>query len=202
MTVSQESITSFPWQDGAYKATGCFFSSMQVTGGVGQAMGTVVTINQGQFGKADQIITEQTGQTVYNVELKYNLGMDIVEYGVVSEDELKITMKTIMGVGVLKWMTDEESAAFEAAKDPIDAPSHPYKEQPGNLGKFLWLTGAPGLGKSTTAQLLARKAGYVYYEGDCFIFFKNPYIPVDAPEPFKAQVFQKPLRGEGLKERM
>merc|ERR1719154_31806 len=108
----------------------------------------------------------------------------------------------MMGVGVLEWMTDEETVAFEAAKDPIDAPSHPYKEQPDNLGKFLWLTGAPGLGKSTTAQLLARKKGYVYYEGDCFFFFKNPYIPVDAQEPSKAQVFQKPLRGEGLNERM
>ena len=64
------------------------------------------------------------------------------------------------------------------------------------------MTGPPGLGKSTTAQLLARKAGYVYYEGDCFFFFKNPYVPVDATEPSKAQSFQKGLRGKGLKERM
>ena len=99
-------------------------------------------------------------------------------------------------------MTEEAAAAFNSAKDHLEAPSHPYKKQPDNLGNFIWMTGPPGLGKSTTAQLLARKAGYVYYEGDCFMFFKNPYIPVDAIEPSKAQVFQKPLRGDGLKERM
>jgi hypothetical protein len=108
-----------------------------------------------------------------------------VEFGVISDDGLKITLKTIMGhdIGIQEWMTEEEAADFEAAKDPMEAPPHPYKEQLDNLGKFLWITGSPGLGKSTTAQLLARKAGYVYYEGDCFYFFKNPYIPVDAVEP-------------------
>ena len=191
-----------PWHDGSYKATGCFYDSIQVTGDTGYAMGTVIQFKHGEFGEADPIIVEQTGQGIYNVEIKYFLGEDIVEHGVVSEDGLKITLKAFMGIGVLEWMNEEEAAAFEAAKDPIEAPSHPYKEQPDNLGKFIWITGPPGLGKSTTAQLLARKAGYVYYEGDCFFFFKNPYIPVDVLEPSKAQVFQKPLKGEGLKERM
>jgi len=199
MTESHESSPTFPWQDGKYKATGCFYSDMHITGGVGQANGTVVTLKQGEFGETDQKIMEETGQHLYTVELNF---IGLLEYGVVSEDGLKITLKAMMGVGVLEWMTDEEATAFEAAKDPIEAPSHPYKDQPDNLGKFIWLTGAPGLGKSTTAQLLARKASYVYYEGDCFFSFKNPYIPVDAPEPSMAQVFQKPLRGEGLKERM
>ena len=43
--------------------------------------------------------------------------------------------------------------------DPICEPPGPYTTQPGAEGKFLWLTGAPGLGKSTTAQLLARTRG-------------------------------------------
>ena len=71
-----------------------------------------------------------------------------------------------------------------------------------NLGKLLWLTGPPGLGKSTTAQLLGRKHGYVYYEGDCFMSGKNPYIPLDAPNPSMVQVKQKFLRGKGAEERM
>jgi len=192
------------WLDGTYKASGCLFDTLNVVGNTGHAMGTEVRLKQGEFGKADPMIAEQTGQAVYNLELKYPYGGEMVELGVISEDGMKITTKTLLGDGIghMEWMTEEESAAFEAEKDPMYAPSHPYKEQPNNPGKFLWITGPPGLGKSTTAQLLARKAGYVYYEGDCFFFFKNPYVPVDAEEPSKAQAFQKGLRGEGLKNRV
>ena len=44
--------------------------------------------------------------------------------------------------------------------DPISAPPGPYTIQPHVRGKLLWLTGPPGLGKSTTAQLLAREKGF------------------------------------------
>ena len=57
------------------------------------------------------------------------------------------------------------------------------------------------MGKSTSAQLLARDAGYVYYEADCFTQLKNPYIPLDTDNPSMAQVRQKPLRGPGAAER-
>ena len=203
-TMAKTTGRSQPWKDGTYKATGCFYDSIKVCGNTGQAMGTELSLHHGEFGTALPKIAEQTGQEFYNVEIKYSLGEELVEFGVISDDGLKITIKTILGngIGILEWMTEEEAAAFEDAKDPMEAPSHPYKEQPDNLGKFLWITGPPGLGKSTTAQLLARKAGYVYYEGDCFYFFKNPYIPVDAVEPSMAQVFQKPLRGAGLNERI
>ena len=43
--------------------------------------------------------------------------------------------------------------------DPISAPPGPYTVQPEVKGKFLWLTGSPGMGKSTTAQLLGRNKG-------------------------------------------
>ena len=68
---------------------------------------------------------------------------------------------------------------------------------------FLWFTGAPGLGKSTWPQLLAKHHGYVYYEADCFLNFKNPYmyIPVDVPDPSMALFNQKSLKGEGLERR-
>ena len=57
------------------------------------------------------------------------------------------------------------------------------------------------MGKSTTAQLLAREEGYVYYEADCFNQLKNPYISLDAPDPSMAQINQKNLKGPGMKER-
>ena len=61
------------------------------------------------------------------------------------------------------------------------------------------LTTIPG--KSTTAQLLSRHHGFVYYEGDCFSGCRNPYIPPDVPEPTLAQDTQSRLVGEGIKER-
>ena len=61
--------------------------------------------------------------------------------------------------------------------------------------------GPPGLGKSTTAQLLSREHGYVYYEGDCFWALRNPYVSVDAKEATLAQLSQTKLVGAGLEER-
>ena len=41
----------------------------------------------------------------------------------------------------------------------------------------------------------------MYYEADCFAYCKNPYIPLDLAEPSSADVFQKPLVGDGMEER-
>ena len=57
------------------------------------------------------------------------------------------------------------------------------------------------MGKSTTAQLLARNHGYVYYEADCFGSMRNPYVPLEAENPSMAQFNQKNLGGPGLEER-
>merc|ERR1711936_1339426 len=77
--------------------------------------------------------------------------------------------------------------------DPITAPPGPYKEQPGVGGRLVFITGPPGSGKSTSAQLLAREKGFVYYEVDCFWFVKNPYVPIDVPEPTMAMESQRDL---------
>ena len=52
------------------------------------------------------------------------------------------------------------------------------------------------MGKSTTAQILARESGFVYYEADCFMQLKNPYISLDVENPSIARVSQKPLKGQ------
>merc|ERR1719189_1178360 len=79
--------------------------------------------------------------------------------------------------------------------------THEYKEQPENQGKLVWLSGAPGLGKSTSGMLLGRKAGYVYYEADAFMQHLNPYVSTDVEEPTLAMMTQNFLKGvpqEGL----
>ena len=57
------------------------------------------------------------------------------------------------------------------------------------------------MGKSTSAQILARNHGYVYYEADCFAILKNPYIPLDVDNPSLAQIQQATLKGPGMEER-
>ena len=57
------------------------------------------------------------------------------------------------------------------------------------------------MGKSTSAQLLGRDHGYVYYEADCFKKISNPYVPLSVDNPSLAHVNQKVLRGPGAEER-
>jgi len=198
---------AFSLLNGNYKASGTWYSSILVSGrkvvlkeptGSGLEAG----IKLGDFGEADPEIVKTTGRKSYNIELSYTFGNTFTDLGVVSDDGMKITAKGMMGITCLEWVTEEEIAALEAEGDPIEAPPGPYMIQPEHLGKFLWITGAPGLGKSTSAQLLSKTAGYVYYETDCFGSCRNPYIPTDVPNPSMAQVNQKPLKGEGLAERI
>ena len=64
---------------------------------------------------------------------------------------------------------------------------------------ILLLSGPAGSGKSTTAQLMAREAGYVYYEADCIMSNVNPFIPLDAESPTIAALTQKPLKVSAFK---
>ena len=63
------------------------------------------------------------------------------------------------------------------------------------IGKIVWISGAQGMGKSTSAQILARDHGYVYYEADCFSLLKNPFNDVHAEEPSKNMVKMRNLKG-------
>ena len=141
MTSQEKAL--FPWQDGTYKTTGCLYDCVEITGSTGDAMGTVIHIEHGEFGVADPHIAEETGQDFYNLKITYDMGLDWVDLGEVHQDGKKIITKSMLGSGVghMEWMSEEDAAAFEGEKDPINELSHPYKEQPQNLGKFLWITG-------------------------------------------------------------
>jgi len=208
MAGEQGKSSSISLLDGHYHGAGTWYSFIIVKGGkaiLKDPTGATydLKVKVGNLGEADPDMVKTTGQEFYNIEFTYNFGNgnDLIELGMISADGLKITMKSMAGVAKLEWVTEEEMAAIEEDGDPIEAPPGPYKVQPDNLGKLLWITGAPGLGKSTSAQLLGRSFGYVYYEADCFGACKNPYIPVDVPNPSMAVMHQKPLKGDGLEER-
>ena len=54
--------------------------------------------------------------------------------------------------------------------------------------------GPPGAGKSTSAQMLAKDNGFIYFEADCFGYFVNPYVDVNVEEPTLAIYKQTPLK--------
>ena len=127
-------------------------------------------------------------------------------------------VKDGVGLNVFTKITEEEKIAIENDGDQLEAPPGPYTIQPDVpgksillyythhqqlfifvSGKILWFSGAPGMGKSTTAQILARENGFVYYEADCFGMLKNPYVPLDIDNPSVSTMKQKSLIGSVIK---
>ena len=198
---------NFPWREGNYQGEG-LLEDILVTRdqGVPAAFpGLIMTFRTGDFGEADPEVAEASGEARYTVEMSYQMmGMENTTRCVLMEEGSKFCFKSsikTMPVGFLQWVTPEEAVERAAKGDPIGAPPNHYTLEPERQGRLVWVTGAPGLGKSTTAQLLSKEHGFVYYEGDCFFRMRNPYIPSDVPEPSLAQLKQAKLVGEGAKER-
>ena len=86
-------------------------------------------------------------------------------------------------------------------KDCVLAPPSPYTvgQSP---GRFVFLSGPPGAGKSSIAAWMAANANYVYYDGDGFLAGVNPYTPPKADEPTLATQEQHPLVGPGMHDRV
>ena len=97
----------------------------------------------------------------------------------VSSDKLRISggPPALLADSVLTWITPEEALVIRnRPKQSVAAPKVPYPLKPGQPGKLAIITGPPGSGKSTIAGIIAKKEGWIFYEGDGFLFGFNPYV--------------------------
>ena len=196
-------ITYVPWKDGYYKwestkrlvflVKGEMVKTEKFQGKVEERL-EFGTWKYGKYEEARQEIVEKTGKKNYNVEITMFDSMWKTK-GVVSDDGKMITMWNLNNeLDFFEILSDEDYLALKNYGEPENNPSHHYKIQPGVQGKLLWISGPPGLGKSTTSLLLGQKADYVNYEGDAFFAHLNPYLPADVKEPSLATGKQIPLK--------
>jgi len=197
-----------PWKEGHYLGEGGF-PAMEIIGDQGILKGgseMKIVFISGDFGEADPEVAEVCGPgSRYSVQMKVEIADKARITPMVLTNEGRVfyfkSLIKIFPIGSLRWVTEEQAREAANDGDPIEAPPSKYKLEPERQGKLLWITGASGLGKSTTGQLLSRNHGFVFYEGDCFWSLRNPYIPPNVPEASLATLKQRKLVGEGAKER-
>ena len=208
--MSSDSSKTTPWKDGLYLMQGLPSMVWTVKGEKVQNEYLVGrtsnhdndpmfqgTFKFGDFGPAQDEVAQEAGKTDYNVQISIWGGM-LTPKGILSDDGTKIHFWGLANaVDRFEWTSEEAIKALRESGDPADAPPSDHKIQPEYQGKFLFISGAPGVGKSTTGHLLSQKHGFVYYEGDCFWMNVNPYIPpkADATNLIGAMTAQKPLKG-------
>ena len=195
-----------PWKDGFYhnannlgmltkvKGNQCMWHNYLVMDYPESDPMATGTWEYGDFGPAkEEVVKASGGIKNYNMQLQMSVMMK--NNAILTPDKSKVLFWGMTGsVNTLQWMSDEALKKICDEREDFREPSCPYKMQPENVGKLVWLSGPPGAGKSTTGQWMARDSGYVYYEADCTLSCLNPYVPTDVDNPTLAAFRQKPLK--------
>ena len=158
-------------------------------------------LEYGDFGPAPPELAELSGIQNFNLKLEtkaFKRRLILNNEGTRYYAEKMIA--TQKNFAIREWVNDEMLNEFKESRDSADEPICQYaKLQPDNLGKIVWFSGPPGAGKSTSAQLMGRKNGYIFYEGDCYNCIANPFVDLNVDNPTMAQHEQTPLKVFSLK---
>ena len=145
----------------------------------------------GSFSAMPETLQQLTGETYFNLKMEPP-GKEAYLY----EDGKTIVTIPKSGIGIesIHWVPPEVFTSILDSRENWDQAStfYPVSSQ---QGKILFLSGAPGAGKTTSAYMLAKNHGYVYYEGDCFTHMANPYVPLDVDNHQPLQYYmQSPIK--------
>ena len=161
-----------PWKDGyytdenyrliLYHIKGDVISRQFISGPLEQKVDPRYpkgTLSYGDFGEADQEVIQKSGLSQYNVEISIPfVGAAVILKATLSEDGADLTfIEADKKLRALKWISEKDLMELKSFGDPADAlPTHYKVQHPGKKGKLIWISGAPGLGKSTSGVVLAR----------------------------------------------
>ena len=197
MMQSHPTLTNSPWKNGCYQAKSFRIWLFYVEGqnctieGISGKSSTEIPyyrgkLSYGNFGRAHADVVKKTGKKRYDVEITLFGGTTNIQ-AVVNETGTQLTFYANSNeVDSFVVQSKEAISAFRETGEPANAALHHYKIQPEKQGKLVFISGAPGLGKSTCGHILSKTSGFVYYEADAFMFHLNPYIPANVDEPSQA----------------